>query len=139
MPPPRSVRPGGAIFPLRRRPIAALALLACLPLAGGVPASGGAAAAAPPLKAGQPYQEARIAMTQAGWTPRRRAAAIPCAALVPDRRCQLYPELQSCSQTGPGFCRFEWLSPSGKPLAVITRGGNSGGDPGRLSTWFVLP
>lgn len=135
MPPPPALGRCGAI----RRSLAALVLLACLPLAGGGPATGGSPGATPPLRVGQPYREARIAMGQAGWTPRPRPAGLPCAALVPDRRCQLYPELQSCSQTGPGFCRFEWLSPLGVPLAVVTRGGDVSGDPGVLSTWFVLP
>ncbi|MFM7395167.1 MAG: hypothetical protein ACKO22_12590 [Cyanobium sp.] len=93
----------------------------------------------PPLRPGQAYGEARLALRSAGWKPRPRAASSVCSTIQLDRRCHLYPELQSCSQTGPGFCRFEWTSPLGVPHAVITAGGDPGGDPGRLSSWFALP
>ena len=53
-----------------------------------------------------------------------------------DRRCALFPELGACAQTGLGLCRFEWLSPAGKGLAVITSGGSVQGDPGVVSDWF---
>ncbi len=124
-------------------PLQVLRLLAASALAGSLSigaisevGNGRPASADPPLRPGQTYGEARIALRTAGWQPRRRAASVVCSAVLLVRRCHLYPELQSCSQTGPGFCRFEWTSPLGVPLAVITMGGDPGGDPGRLSTWF---
>jgi hypothetical protein len=89
-----------------------------------------------PLLAGQSYREARLSLLRAGWKPSPRAADTPCAAGLPDRRCGLFPELASCSHTGLGLCRFEWLSPGGRGLAVITRGAEISGDPGIVSQWF---
>jgi len=136
MPIPGAGAPSGLVLLL----VAASALAGSLCLAGvPEPGSGRPATVDPPLQPGQPYGEARIALQTSGWKPRPRSISVVCSAILLDRRCHLYPELQSCSQTGPGFCRFEWTSPLGVPLAVITSGGQPGGDPGRLSTWFMLP
>lgn len=90
----------------------------------------------PPISAGQPYREARRLMLRAGWTFRPQQSREICRASLMDRRCELFPELGACSQTGLGLCRFEWKSPSGSGLAVITSGGTVQGDPGRITDWF---
>ena len=116
-------------------------LIGALALAGSpatCPGNTGASLASekPPISAGQSYGEARRLMLQAGWTIRPQQSRETCRASLMDRRCALFPELGACAQTGLGLCRFEWLSPAGKGLAVITSGGSVQGDPGVVSDWF---
>lgn len=92
----------------------------------------------PPVM-GLPYLQARRTLLANGWSPRRRTSGDGCGDVLPDRRCSLFPELQVCSHTGLGLCRFEWLSPSGEPVVVITTGGNPEGDPGRVHNCFPDP
>ena len=133
--------PGAGAPPsLLLRLLAAFTLAGSLSFAAVTEAGRGRAAPDdPPLRAGQAYGEARLALRAAGWKHRPRVGSTVCSTILLDRRCHLYPELQSCSQTGPGFCRFEWTSPLGVPHAVITTGGDPGGNPGRLNTWFAIP
>jgi hypothetical protein len=90
-----------------------------------------------PLVAGQPYQQARERLLQAGWRLRPGAGPEDCQALLGDVRCARYPELGACSSTGAGFCRFQWTSPRGGRYAVITTGGSPEGEPGIVSHWFA--
>lgn len=94
---------------------------------------------APPLQPGEAYARAQQRLLAKGWRRQPRARQSPCSALQGDRRCALFKELVACSSTGPGFCRFQWDSPHGQRWAVITVGGNPQGDPGSISTWFVIP
>lgn len=91
----------------------------------------------PPLRQGEPYNQARGRLLQAGW--RLQTVADPaggCGAALPDSRCQRYPELGACSLTGLGLCRFRWRAPDGGSWAVITQGGELNGDPGLVQSWF---
>jgi hypothetical protein len=92
-----------------------------------------------PQPLGLPYREARTRLIRAGWTFRKEQRPGECAAVIQDRRCVLYPELGSCSLTGLGLCRFNWISPEGFQYAIITSGGNPGGDPGIVSDIFQIP
>jgi hypothetical protein len=75
-------------------------------------------------------------LLKAGWTYPSKEEVDECLGGLMDRRCYLFPEIGSCSTTGLGLCRFNWLSPTGKRFAVITQGGDPGGDPGFVSDWF---
>jgi len=89
-----------------------------------------------PIHSGLPYAKARVMLLMAGWTYPSKEGVDECLGGLMDRRCYLFPEIGSCSTTGLGLCRFNWLSPTGKRFAVITQGGNPGGDPGFVSDWF---
>ena len=92
----------------------------------------------PPLRPGEAYGKAQQRLLAKGWRPQPRARQSSCSILQADRRCGLFRELVACASTGPGFCRFEWHSPQGQSWALITVGGNPQGDPGSISTWFVI-
>jgi hypothetical protein len=92
-----------------------------------------------PVDGGMPYLQARRELLAKGWSPLRRHAAVGCEDVMPDRRCSLFPELQACSHTGLGLCRFEWQSPDGRNLVVITADGDPSGDPGVVHRWFSAP
>ncbi|MCX5951309.1 MAG: hypothetical protein NT158_09200 [Cyanobacteria bacterium] len=103
------------------------------------------AAAAPPqqtvpplLWPGEAYGKAQQRLLAKGWRPQPRARQSSCSILQADRRCALFPELVACASTGSGFCRFQWHSPQGQSWALITVGGNPQGDPGSITTWFVI-
>ena len=90
-----------------------------------------------PLEVGQAYGLLRQQLLAAGWTPFRTEPSPGCDDGLADRRCRLFPELGSCSHTGLGLCRFDWRSPQGRPMAVITAGGDGRVDPGQVSHWFA--
>lgn len=89
-----------------------------------------------PLKLGQDYRQARAQLLSAGWRQRAHAPGRDCPQGLEDQRCRLFPELGACQQTGLGLCRFNWSTPEGRKAAVITRGGDPLGNPGKVSAWF---
>ena len=70
-----------------------------------------------------PINNARDMLAQAGWTPARRARPVSKAEDIRafDLAKRGVPEVDSCSGTGMGFCRFDYQGPAGS-LAVITVG-----------------
>jgi hypothetical protein len=92
----------------------------------------------PPVRPGEPYGRAQQRLLTRGWRPQPRPPRSSCSILQSDQRCALFPELIACASTAPGFCRFHWLSPGGQSWALITVGGTPQGDPGAISTWFVI-
>jgi len=92
----------------------------------------------PPVRPGEPYGRAQQRLLTKGWRPQPRPPHNSCSILQSDQRCALFPELVACASTAPGFCRFHWLSPGGQSWALITVGGTPQGDPGAISTWFVI-
>ena len=92
----------------------------------------------PPVRPGEPYGRAQQRLLAKGWRPQPRPPHSACSILQSDQRCALFPELIACASTAPGFCRFHWLSPGGQSWALITVGGTPQGDPGAISTWFVI-
>ena len=92
----------------------------------------------PPVRPGEPYGRAQQRLLAKGWRPQPRPPRSSCSILQSDQRCALFPELIACATTGPGFCRFQWQSPQGQSWAVITVGANPKGNPGAISTWFVI-
>ena len=89
-----------------------------------------------PIRFGLPYGKARVMLLKAGWTYGSNSGVDECLGSLMDRRCYLFPEIGSCSTTGLGLCRFNWLSPAGKRFAIITQAGDPDGDPGFVSDWF---
>lgn len=92
----------------------------------------------PSVRPGEPYFRAQQRLLAKGWRPQPRAPHSTCSILQSDQRCALFPELIACASTAPGFCRFHWQSPGGQSWALITVGGTPQGDPGAISTWFVI-
>jgi hypothetical protein len=92
----------------------------------------------PPVRPGEPYGRAQQRLLAKGWRPQPRPPHSTCSILQSDQRCALFPELIACASTAPGFCRFHWQSPWGLSWALITVGGTPQGDPGAISTWFVI-
>ncbi len=119
--------------------VAGLLFLGLAPPGGHTPMLATSVAQSLPIQQGQSYTEARILLLAAGWNRSHAVRQEECSAGIVDRRCHLFPEIASCSHTGLGLCRFDWRSPQGRHYAVITSGGDSGGDPGVVERWFPLP
>lgn len=88
------------------------------------------------LKQGMSYAQARKALINAGWqavelSPNRdRLGAM-------DYLIQLgYNEVESCSGTGMGFCRFNFTDANGRQLAVVTVNNQPGQQP-ELHRWWI--
>lgn len=81
-----------------------------------------AASTVPTFRKGMPYAAARAELLKRGWTP-VNAKAPDCE---PGREevCATYPETQSCAGTGLGLCTFDFRSPSGSLIEIVTHGGN---------------
>ena len=92
----------------------------------------------PPVRPEEPYGRAQQRLLTKGWRRQPRPPHSSCSIVQSDQRCALFPELIACASTAPGFCRFHWLSPGGQSWALITVGGTPQGDPGAISTWFVI-
>ncbi|MBS1796463.1 MAG: hypothetical protein JSS81_21615 [Acidobacteria bacterium] len=75
----------------------------------------------PKLKKGETYRAVRVKMLRAGWKPFHAPDADECAA--GDKRCEGRPEMERCSGTGVGACRFLWKK-GGKTVALLTAGEN---------------
>lgn len=80
-----------------------------------------AATATPKFAKGTPYKTARATLLARGWSPVKPATA-DCE---PGREdvCASYPETQSCAGTGLGICTFDFRSPSGALIEIVTHGG----------------
>jgi hypothetical protein len=76
----------------------------------------------PPVRPGEPYGRAQQRLLAKGWRPQPRPPRSSCSILQSDQRCAV----------------FHWLSPRGQSWALITVGGTPQGDPGAISTWFVI-
>lgn len=88
------------------------------------------------LKQGMSYAQTRKALINAGWqavelSPNRdRFGAM-------DYIIQLgYNEVESCSGTGMGFCRFNFTDAKGRKLAVVTVNNQQGQKP-QLHRWWI--
>jgi len=76
----------------------------------------------PSFKQGEPYASIRNKMIQAGWQPFHSPDADAC--YKEDERCQDRPEMESCTGTGLGNCRFIWVK-NGKKAGICTIGDNA--------------
>lgn len=88
------------------------------------------------LKQGMPYAQARKALINAGWqavelSPNRdRFGAMDYIIKLG------YNEVESCSGTGMGFCRFNFTDANGRKLAVVTTNNQRGQQP-KLHRWWI--
>lgn len=73
----------------------------------------------PTFKQGEPYASIRNKMLQAGWQPFHSPDADAC--YKEDERCQGRPEMESCTGTGLGNCRFLWIR-NGEKTGICTIG-----------------
>jgi hypothetical protein len=80
-----------------------------------------AESATPRFAKGTPYASARAALLARGWSPVKPQAQ----RCEPGREdvCAAYLEAQSCAGTGFGICTFDFRSPSGSLLEIVTHGG----------------
>jgi hypothetical protein len=80
-----------------------------------------AESAAPRFAKGTPYASARATLLARGWSPVKPQTQ-DCE---PGREdvCRAYPETQSCAGTGFSICTFDFRSPSGSLIEIITMAG----------------
>jgi hypothetical protein len=89
------------------------------------------------LKQGMPYAQARKILIQAGWqaiqlSPNR--ARFGAMDYLIDTLG--YNEVESCSGTGLGFCRFSFTNAKSQTLAVVTINNQPGQRP-TLQRWWL--
>jgi len=98
------------------------------------------------LKRGMPYGEARTVLLDKGWQPAyphptsgplRPSDAVGTGDKILSRifHEEGLHEVESCSTTGFGFCKFLFGSGTGKTIAIITVG-NESGEPRKVHRWF---
>ncbi|MEX0270446.1 hypothetical protein AB3R30_14980 [Leptolyngbyaceae cyanobacterium UHCC 1019] len=102
-----------------------------------VPAISLAQAIPKTLKSGMPYAQARTILINAGWR---------AVTLSPNRdrfggmdhiiNKLGYNEVETCSGTGIGFCRFTFANANGQKLAVVTINNQPGQQP-KLQRWWI--
>ena len=89
------------------------------------------------LKQGMPYAQARKTLINAGWqavelSPNRdRLGAM---RYIIDKLG--YNEVENCSGTGAGFCRFTFADANGRKLAIVTVNNQPGQQP-KLQRWWI--
>ena len=88
------------------------------------------------LKQGMPYAQARKTLLNSGWqavahSPNRdRSGAMNYLIKLG------YNEVETCSGTGMGFCRFSFTNANGQKLAVVTVNNQPGQKP-KLQRWWI--
>jgi len=97
----------GAAADLPRRPAATAARPA-----GGLPR----------FKRHTPYPEVRQRLLALGFKPLLLADpfAEDCTPFADEKRCERFPEIESCSGTGFGFCRLGLIAPDRRWIVVLT-------------------
>jgi hypothetical protein len=70
----------------------------------------------------EPYSSVRNKMIAAGWQPFHAPDAGIC--LKEDERCEGRPEMETCTGTGLGNCRFLWIK-NGEKASISTIGDNA--------------
>lgn len=76
----------------------------------------------PNMQENESYTSIRQKMLQAGWQPFHSPDADTC--YKEDERCQGRPEMESCTGTGLGNCRFLWIK-NGEKTGICTIGDNA--------------
>ncbi|MDB5443485.1 MAG: hypothetical protein JWP73_1861 [Phenylobacterium sp.] len=74
----------------------------------------------PTFKRHTPYGTVRSALLKLGYRPLRLAEPMSPDCSPYGDRCTVFPELESCSGTGAGYCRFGWRAPNGRWIIVET-------------------
>ena len=82
----------------------------------------------PVFKKGEAYSTVRKKLIKAGWKPYRRDDADAYYDDISDANGKqvraTFPELNTCSGTGVGYCVFTWMSPRKRPAIITTVGGD---------------
>jgi hypothetical protein len=74
-----------------------------------------------PLQKGMPYKEARRLLLQQGWQPNLQGDPPNLRSLAVRGLYDLgYVEIEDCSGTGEGPCRFQFINDNGDLLFVVT-------------------
>lgn len=89
------------------------------------------------LRQGMPYAQARKILLEAGWqavelSPNRERFS-PLDYIIDQLG---YNEVEDCSGTGMGYCRFSFADANGRKLAVITVNNQRGQQP-KLQRWWI--
>lgn len=88
------------------------------------------------LKQGMPYAQARKTLLNSGW---QAVAHSPNRDRVGTLNYLIklgYNEVETCSGTGMGFCRFSFTNATGQKLAVVTVNNQPGQKP-KLQRWWI--
>lgn len=91
------------------------------------------------LQQQMPYAEARQILIESGWQ------ALQLSPMRPERQVGTikylieldYNEVTSCSGTGMGFCRFEFITADGRKLMVVTINNQENQDGPTLYRWWL--
>ena len=96
-----------------------------------VEASASGTPSSPDVKEGMAYSKARQLLLKAGWhvpvlpdggyPADHPKVASECAGNV--EACNRWPEIDSCSGSGDGYCNMNWVNAAGQEVRVITSGG----------------
>ena len=84
-------------------------------------------AATIPAIEGQPIDQARIRLLQAGWQPVPGDPAQQALGWAGDLAAAGVPEVQDCSGTGFAFCAFSYAGPAGTLTAITAGEGDENG------------
>ncbi|MBW4578672.1 MAG: hypothetical protein KME42_03745 [Tildeniella nuda ZEHNDER 1965/U140] len=89
------------------------------------------------LRQGMPYAQARKILLEAGWqavefSPNRERFS-PMDYIINQLG---YNEVEDCSGTGMGYCRFSFADANGRKLAVVTVNNQRGQQP-KLQRWWI--
>ena len=74
------------------------------------------------IKRGTPYAVARGDMLLAGNKPDYHTEADHDQCSFNKPMCRVYPEMDDCSGTGLGYCRFGWTAKEGGRYVIVTTG-----------------
>lgn len=89
------------------------------------------------LRQGMPYAQARKILLEAGWQAvelsQNRERFSPMDYIIDQLG---YNEVEDCSGTGMGYCRFSFADANGRKLAVVTVDNQRGQQP-KLRRWWI--
>lgn len=89
------------------------------------------------LKQGMPYAQARKTLLNSGWQAVAHSPNRDRSGAMNYLINKLgYNEVETCSGTGMGFCRFSFINANGQKLAVVT-GNNQPGQKPKLQRWWI--
>ena len=89
------------------------------------------------LKQGMPYAQARKTLLNAGWQAVAHSPNRDRSSAMNYLINKLgYNEVETCSGTGMGFCRFSFTNANGQKLAVVTVNNQPSQKP-KLQRWWI--
>ena len=88
------------------------------------------------LKQGMPYAQARKTLLNAGWQAVAHSPNRDRSGTMNYLIKLGYNEVETCSGTGMGLCRFSFTNANRQKLAVVT-GNNQPGQKPQLHRWWI--